>query len=107
MAQASKNNVSELNTDVTQQMAILREDIANLTATVAEYGKAQGAALKSTAAHKAADLAETGAATAEALKAQAGKTYSGAEGAVRANPATAVGIAAGVGFLVGMLTARR
>ncbi len=107
MSQTEKNNVSELNTDVTKQMAILRDDIANLTATVAEYGKAQGAVMRSTAAHKAAELAETSAATAEAMKATAAKTYSDAEGAVRANPGTAIGIAAGLGFLVGMMTARR
>lgn len=107
MAQSAKNNVSELNTDVAKQMAILRDDIAALTATVAEYGKAQGALLKTTAADKAAGLADTGAATAEAIKAKAEKSYSDAEEAVRLNPATAVGIAASIGFLVGMMTARR
>ncbi|WP_417587777.1 glycine zipper domain-containing protein [Pararhodobacter oceanensis] len=107
MAQTSKSNVSELNSDVAQQMAVLREDIAALTATVTEYGKAQGEALKASAGAKAAGLAETGANAAGALKAQAEKSYSDAEEAVRGNPAAAVGIAAGVGFLVGMLTARR
>ena len=107
MAQSAKDNVSELNTDVTKQMAILRDDIAALTATVAEYGKAQGSLLKTTAAEKAANLANTGAATADAIKLKAEKTYSDAEEAVRMNPATAVGIAAGIGFLVGMMTARR
>ena len=107
MAQAGKNNVSELNADVTKQMAVLREDIANLTATIADYGKAQGSLLKSTASEKAAELAESSAAAADALKAKAGKTYNDAEDAVRANPGTAIGIAAGIGFLVGMMTARR
>lgn len=107
MAQSAKNNVSELNTDVAKQMAILRDDIANLTATVAEYGKAQGALLKSTAAEKAAEVADAGTATAETVKKKATKTYLDAEDAVRANPGTAIGIAAGIGFLVGMMTARR
>lgn len=107
MAQAEKNNVSELNTDVAKQMAVLREDISALTATVAEYGKAQGALLKSTAADKAAGLANSGVAAADAVKAQAGKSYSDAEDAVRANPGAAIGIAAGIGFLVGMISARR
>lgn len=107
MAQTAKNNVSELNTDVAKQMAILRDDIANLTATVAEYGKAQGALLKSTAAEKAAEVADAGTATAETVKKKATKTYLDAEDAVRANPGTAIGIAAGIGFLVGMMTARR
>ncbi|MGB3246203.1 MAG: DUF883 domain-containing protein [Sulfitobacter sp.] len=107
MAQTSKNNVSELNTDVTKQMAILRDDIANLTATVAEYGKAQGALIKANATDKAAGIAESGAAVAGELKAKAEKTYADTEDAVRANPGTAIGIAAGIGFLVGMMTARR
>jgi ElaB/YqjD/DUF883 family membrane-anchored ribosome-binding protein len=107
MSETAKNNISELNTDVTKQMAILRDDIANLTAIVSEYGKAQGAVVKSTAVGKAAELAETSAAAAEAMKATAAKTYSDAEDSVRANPGTAIGIAAGLGFLIGMMTARR
>ncbi|KHA53154.1 DUF883 family protein [Sulfitobacter geojensis] len=107
MAQTTKNNVAELNTDVSKQMAVLREDIANLSATVAEYGKAQGAIMKSAATQKADQAVETGAAAAEALKVKANKTYTDAEDAVRANPGTAIGIAAGVGFLVGMMSARR
>jgi ElaB/YqjD/DUF883 family membrane-anchored ribosome-binding protein len=107
MAQSAKSNVSELNTDLTKQMAILRDDIANLTATVAEYGKAQAALAKSAASDKAADLTDAGAAKAQAVKAKATQSYADAEDAVRANPAAAVGIAAGIGFLVGMMTARR
>lgn len=107
MAQTAKSNVSELNTDLSAQIAVLKDDIATLTATVAEYGKAQGMHLKTAAADKAADVAASGAATAQALKATAEKTYADTEDAVRANPAAAMGIAAGIGFLVGMLTARR
>ena len=44
MAQTAKKNAEEFNDDVSKQMAILRDDIASLTATVAEYGKAQGMA---------------------------------------------------------------
>lgn len=107
MSQAAKNNVSELNSDVSKQMAVLRDDIATLTETVAEFGKAQGALLKSTAAEKAEGLADSGAAAAGALKAKAEKTYADTEGAVRANPGAAIGIAAGIGFLCGMMSARR
>lgn len=106
MAQTAKSNVEELNVDVAKQMAILRDDIANLTATVAEYGKAQGVALKATAAQKAADVAESGAQTAQSLKTAAEKTYASTEDAVRENPAAAVGIAAGIGFLVGLMARR-
>lgn len=107
MTQASKSNVAELNTDLSQQIAALKDDIANLTATVAEYGRAQGTELKSAATQKAAGVAMSGVATANGVKASAEKTFADTEEAVRANPAAAVGIAAGIGFLVGMLTARR
>jgi ElaB/YqjD/DUF883 family membrane-anchored ribosome-binding protein len=63
--------------------------------------------MKSAATQKADQAVETGAAAAEALKVKANKTYTDAEDAVRANPGTAIGIAAGVGFLVGMMSARR
>lgn len=107
MTQTSKNNVSGLNTDVTMQMGMLRDDIAALTDTVADYGKAHGALLKASASDGVANFAEQGATTANALKAKAEKRYSETEAAVRANPAAAVGIAATLGFLVGILSARR
>lgn len=107
MAQSTKSNVAELNTDVSKQMAVLRDDIASLAATVAEYGKTQGDIIKASATSKANDMAETGTAAADALKEKASKTYTDAEDAVRANPGAAIGIAAGVGFLVGMMSARR
>lgn len=107
MAQSQKPDVAELNADVALQMSILRDDIASLTATVADFGKAQASHMKSTASQKASDLADSGAATAEAMRAKAEQTYSDTERAVRDNPGTAIGIAAGLGFLVGMLTVRR
>lgn len=107
MAQVDKSNVSELNTDLSTQVAVLRDDIATLTAIVAGYGKAQADQLQSAAAEKAAGLAKAGANAAHSAKATAEVAYSDAEDAIRANPATAVGIAAGLGFLVGLLTSRR
>lgn len=107
MSQVDKSNISELNTDLSKQMAVLREDIANLTAIVAEYGKAQAGQLQTAATDKASNLAKAGANAAHSAKATAELAYSDAEDTIRANPATAVGIAAGLGFLVGLLTTRR
>jgi ElaB/YqjD/DUF883 family membrane-anchored ribosome-binding protein len=107
MAHVEKSNVSELNTDLVKQVAVLREDIASLMATVAEYSKAQSAQMKSKVEEKAAHLAESGASAAQAAKATAKVAYSDAEDTIRENPAAAVGIAAGLGFLVGLLTSRR
>ena len=107
MAQATKANVAELNNDVTKQMKVLREDVAKLTEVVAEYGKARGRDLTSEAANKAADVAQAGKETAKAVQAKAQNGYADAEDAVRQNPAAAVGIAAGLGFLVGLIASRR
>lgn len=107
MAQPTKNNVSDLSGDVNQQMSVLREDIANLASAVADYGKAQGQHLKSAASEKAAHAAQAGSATAAAVKEKAEVAYSDAEDAIRANPTAAIGIAAGLGFLVGMIATRR
>lgn len=107
MAQASKANVAELNTDVTNQMKVLREDVAKLTEIVAEYGKARSRELTSEAANKAADVAQTGKDAAKAVQTKAQNGYADAEEAVRQNPAAAVGIAAGMGFLVGLVASRR
>lgn len=106
MAHTVKRNVEDLNVGVAEQMAILRDDVANLTATVAEYGKAQGMALKATAAQQAAGFAVSGAQTAQSLKTAAEKAYDNSEDLVRANPVAAIWIAAGVGFLIGMMARR-
>ncbi len=107
MVQSVKNSAEELNADVSAQMAVLREDIANLTAAVGNYGKVQASQLKAVATEKAASVAQSGAETAAAVRKNAEIAYSDAESAVRANPAAAISIAAGLGFLVGMIATRR
>jgi ElaB/YqjD/DUF883 family membrane-anchored ribosome-binding protein len=107
MSEIVKNNVAELNSDLSKQVAVLREDIVKLTAIVADYGKLQSDQIKSTVAQKAADLAESSGAALNSAKSTAKVAYSEAEEAVRENPASAVGLAAALGFLVGIMTSRR
>lgn len=107
MANAAKKNADALNDDLHDQIAIMRDDIATLTSTLADYGRAQGAHLRAVANDKVNEAAAKGAQSAEELRDAAAKTYADTEEAVRANPAVAMGIAAGAGFLIGMLTARR
>ena len=102
-----KSNVAELNTDLSKQVSILREDVAALTKVMGDYTKAQAHDLRVKATDKASELAESGAAAALAAKATAQVAYSSAEDKIRQNPTSAVGIAAGLGFLVGFLTSRR
>ena len=86
--------------DLSDQISILKKDIATLTGTLSEYGKLKTAEAASTARATVADITETG--KIKALDAQAQ-----AEEFVRQQPATALGIAAGLGFLVGLLSSRR
>ena len=107
MAQSAKSNVSEMSTDVSKQMSVLREDVSNLTELVAEYGRAQGQYAKQEAANTASAIAEAGKDAAQTAQTKAQDTFHNAEEAVRQNPTAAVGIAAGLGFLVGLIAARR
>ena len=86
--------------DLTEQMAILRDDIAALTSTVGNFGKAKADEAAETVKSTAADLKEAG-------QQSLAETQARAEDFIRSQPATALGLAAGVGFLVGLLTARR
>ena len=86
--------------DLSTQIAILKDDIAALTATMGDVGKAKVAEASSTASATAADLAEAG-------RAKAVETQEKAEEFIRTQPTTALGIAAGIGFLVGLMTVRR
>ncbi len=86
--------------DLTEQMAILKDDIAALTSAMGNYGKVKASEAADTVKSTAADLKETG-------QTKAVETQERAEEFIRTQPATALGIAAGAGFLIGMLTARR
>ncbi|NNE53481.1 MAG: DUF883 domain-containing protein [Sulfitobacter sp.] len=86
--------------DLSAQIELLKKDIADLTSSVGEFGKAKTAEAKSKAKKTVEDIAETG-------KEKALETQLQAEEFVRTQPATALGIAAGIGFLIGLVTARR
>lgn len=101
-----------------KQIASLKEDLSNITATLGDYGKHQSlSTLDSAKAQaetmRAQTLAKLEALTAqaatqlEAMRAQAGNVATQADTFVKERPATAVGIAAGIGFALGLLTARR
>ncbi len=108
MARTQTNGSSQKNTpDLEAQIATLKSDVAALTDTLSDYGSTQTAHLSEAAADTFNSAKKAGAETAEQVKQQARNAYAGAEKTVRANPASSVGIAAGVGFLVGILASRR
>lgn len=93
--------------DIQKQLSVLQKDVSELTRIMGEYGRAQGESLKESASRKAHELRDEADARFRRGEAQARDAYMQAETAVRDNPAAAMGIAAGLGFLVGLITARR
>lgn len=86
--------------DLSNQISILKNDIAKLTGTMTEFGKSKSREAADHAKSTAQGIADTG--RDKALEAQLH-----AEEFVRTQPATALGIAAGVGFLAGLIATRR
>jgi ElaB/YqjD/DUF883 family membrane-anchored ribosome-binding protein len=89
------------------QIATLKNDIAELTSAVGRFGKAQSEALKAQARAGIRSVAEKGMDGVSAAQDLAAEKYAETEDYVRAHPATSVGVAAALGFLVGLVTARR
>lgn len=86
--------------DLSDQIAVLKSDISALTSTLGDFSKAKGTAAADIAKEKASEAVAAG--RDKAVEAQLH-----AEDFIRTQPATALGLAASVGFLVGMFTARR
>lgn len=106
MAQARTNGKTEAS-DVTAQIETIKDDIAALTSLMADFAtekKAEAKQQVTTTAKAAQDQAiESG----EKLFSDAEAAYHKVEESVRQQPAMAVGIAASLGFIFGMITARR
>lgn len=86
--------------DLSAQIDVLKNDLSSLTQALSDYGVAKSQDAKRAAQQTAADLQAAGRDTAQKAQAQA-------EEFVHNQPATSLGLAAGLGFLVGMMTARR
>ena len=89
------------------QIAALKSDIAALTSTIADYGKAKGKSAAASAKATMEDARAKGGEQLAVFQDEAVKAYRSVETSARENPAAAVGIAAGIGFLFGLLTTRR
>ncbi|MGJ8616640.1 MAG: DUF883 family protein [Sulfitobacter sp.] len=101
----TKNNVEPA--DVADQLATLRADISTLTSTVSDLAKLKGAELSDAAKDQIASAKNVAAAQSEAAKQQAAQLQDQANEFVRTQPATAVGMAAALGFVIGMLMTRK
>ena len=86
--------------DLAKQIETLKADLATLTTSIGDVAKAKGIEGAAAAKLKAKQVTDAG--REKALEAQLH-----AEDFIRTQPATALGLAAGLGFLVGMISARR
>ncbi|MBB5723981.1 ElaB/YqjD/DUF883 family membrane-anchored ribosome-binding protein [Loktanella ponticola] len=94
-------------TDVSEQLETLRADIGQLTQIIADFGKAKGEDAIAATRHAAESARGKVADQAETARIHALELQDQANDFVQKQPATALGIAAGLGFLVGFLGSRK
>lgn len=88
--------------ELSAQIETLRKDLSSLTETITELGREKKSELTDTARRKKAEAEAE-----EYISTQARDARDQATEFVSTQPATALGIAAGIGFLIGCLTSRR
>ncbi|WP_342076974.1 DUF883 domain-containing protein [Yoonia sp. SS1-5] len=93
--------------DLAKQIEILQKDLGQLTQTIAEIGKSKSDAAVSATKAKLSDARDHVADQAETAKLQAMELQGQANDFIRNQPATALGVAAGLGFLVGIMSTRK
>ncbi|WP_281855867.1 DUF883 domain-containing protein [Litoreibacter halocynthiae] len=107
----SSAKVEELKTptsdDIAEQLAVLKSDISGLTDIIAEMGKGKASDLSQAANATARAAREQGAEQLERAKERAADLRGQANDFVTKQPATALAIAAGAGFLIGFMSSRR
>ncbi|MCD1627593.1 MAG: DUF883 family protein [Paracoccaceae bacterium] len=104
MAQAANKPTTD---DISEQLATLREDVAALTTTLRDLTRAEAQDAAKGAKRMAGKAREGVEHEYERLQKQAGDAVDHADALIREKPAMAMGIAAGVGLLVGLMLSRR
>lgn len=107
MSRTVTNGKDTTISDLQAQIAALKTDISQLSTTIVDLGKAQTDSLAATTKDNAAALKTKGEVALDQARDTASTLVSDAETKVRDNPGTAVAIATGLGFLLGMAAGRR
>ncbi|MEL6677720.1 MAG: hypothetical protein AAFQ51_03370 [Pseudomonadota bacterium] len=94
-------------TDLSDQIEVLKAELNALTKSTASYVQQEGQAASAQAKTKADEALRRGRETLDEARAQAGDLGQEAANFVHTRPATALGLAVGLGFVVGLLTTRR
>ena len=93
--------------DLARQMEGLRADLSELAETLKALGISQTRAAAEEVKQRAGEARDAGAQQVEELQARLEAMLGEADKLARDRPATAMGIAAGLGFVIGLLLARR
>ncbi len=93
--------------DLAEQIETIRTDLNHLTTLMTDLGKTKAADLSKAAREKVETAKAKGQESAEMLKGHASDLQDQAHDFVQRQPATALGVAAGIGFLVGFLSHRK
>lgn len=93
--------------DVAEQLAILKDDVRSLTESIAQLAQAKGLEFSHAANDQLASARDSANAKLNSAKAQATQLQDQANDFVRDQPAAALAIAAGLGFLIGMSSGRK
>ncbi|WP_292019050.1 DUF883 domain-containing protein [Maritimibacter sp. UBA3975] len=104
---AGRNGMDKDVKDLQAQIEQLKGDVSELTTTLRDVGNSTAAEYKTRAKKTAKKARAKGQKAAQDAQDSAAAYYRTAEGQVRENPAAAVGIAAGVGFMVGLFLSRK
>ncbi len=102
-AKSAKDDVQQLS----EQIGILRKDIAEISDTLASLGAHSKEAAAANVKTSVARLQQRGEAGLEMAQSAAEDLGNQAADAVRSQPAAAVGLAIGLGFLLGFVSGRR
>jgi ElaB/YqjD/DUF883 family membrane-anchored ribosome-binding protein len=103
----ASNAAGKLKGAATEEIRNLIADVEDLVARLADLNDGDVATLRTKVLETVATAKETLADSAETLRRQAQRAMNGADEYVRESPWAAVGVAALVGALVGILVARR
>jgi ElaB/YqjD/DUF883 family membrane-anchored ribosome-binding protein len=102
----SKIERNDAGEDVREQLAALRSDVAGLTSAMGDYVREQKHYMQSKAASGIDALKDAGKAGLKATSDKASAVKASTEDLVRENPASAIAISAGLGFVLGLMTRR-
>jgi ElaB/YqjD/DUF883 family membrane-anchored ribosome-binding protein len=93
--------------DVAAQMIELRNDVADLTKLLGQLAKGKGDDVTEAVQEKAKELRDAAKSHAAAASEQTAALQNQANDFIKSQPAAALGIAAGLGFLVGFMSSRK